>query len=127
LGKIYFLISIINFKAKFSELVIKAKGSKPVIVKVPVLNEAQQQSILNTSMSSLDQNFQDCENKSITDKRAVCYNIMANFIRRELKQKLGGSWMVSVGQYLKCMMESDYQTYMEFYIGDIEFDVEKIA
>ncbi len=127
MGKINFLISIINFKAKFSELVIKAKGSKPVIVKVPVLNAAQQQSILNTSMSSFDLNFQDCENKSITDKRAVCYNIMADFIRKQLKQKLGGSWMVSVGQHLKCMMESDYQTYMEYYIGDIGFDVEKIA
>ncbi len=125
--KTYFLILVIDFKAKFSEIVIKAKGSKPVLVKAPVLNEAQKQSILDTSMSSLDQNFQDCENRSITDKRAECYNIMANFIRRELKKKLGGSWMVSVGQYLKCMMESDYQTYFEFYIGDIGFDVEKIA
>lgn len=109
-------------------MVKKSKNLEPVIVSESKLTEEIKLAIFNISLSSLDENFEKCEDNSQFSKRGKCYELIVNYIYDKLKSKLGVSWSVTVGENLKFFSQNDNDLfYIEFFIGDIGFDVEKLG
>jgi hypothetical protein len=113
-------------KVKFSEVVKKYKNLEPNITHDGGFTKEIKLATFNISLSSLDQNFENCENVSESSKQ--CYRLIKGYIHGGLKSKFGGLWSVSVGEKLKFDSVNDkYSSYIEFFIGDIGFDVEKLV
>jgi hypothetical protein len=115
-------------KVNFSEVAQKSKNFEPVMTYSYNLTEEIKLAIFNISLSSLDQNFETCENHSKSSKRAECYDIITFYTIHGLISKFGGSWSVSVGERLKFDSRNNKNSCnIEFFIGDIGFDVEKLG
>jgi hypothetical protein len=82
--------------------------------------------ILDITTNSLNQNFGECEEESKKEKHSRCYVMISSKIHSDLSEKLKGRWAVSVGDYIKFDLVTENQGYIEFFIGEISFDIEKL-